>query len=548
MSESSNLIESQWDAVIVGTGIGGATLGYALARAGRRVLFCERGDRRAPAVSLAGEYPESHADFALATSEGQREALSLAGRYSHFITDCSATRRRQFIPFMGSGLGGSSALYGMAMERLFPIDFVPGSQYPNAPDASLPAAWPISYEELAPYYTAAEQLYRVCGAGDPLRASVPRDHLRPPPQLSPVGTRLEDFLSKQALHPYRVPMACEFVPGCQCCQGYLCPNDCKCDSGRICVQPAIANHAARLLDRCDVLWLEATSRRVTGVVCEWRGKRHTLRGKVIVLAAGALESAAILLRSASSTWPHGLANESGLVGRNLMRHFNDLYAVFLPGMPRGFDNRRKEIAFNDFYQLQDQKLGSVQSFGRLPPAPMLADSMHRDLRQSAMSWTSPLFELLKPALGAILRRVVDKSVVLATIIEDLPYSDNRVELLRDSAESSAGSLAIKYRIHPYDVARIKALRALMAGVLRPHRYLLIKQAENNQMLAHACGTCRFGSDPRTSVLNSSNRAHGVDNLYVVDSSFFPSSGGTNPSLTIAANALRVCDKMVAEFG
>ena len=223
MSESSNLIESQWDAVIVGTGIGGATLGYALARAGRRVLFCERGDRRAPAVSLAGEYPESHADFALATSEGQREALSLAGRYSHFITDCSATRRRQFIPFMGSGLGGSSALYGMAMERLVPIDFVPGSQYPNAPDASLPAAWPISYEELAPYYTAAEQLYRVCGAGDPLRASVPRDHLRPPPQLSPVGTRLEDFLSKQALHPYRVPMACEFVPGCQCCQGYLCP-------------------------------------------------------------------------------------------------------------------------------------------------------------------------------------------------------------------------------------------------------------------------------------------------------------------------------------
>ena len=132
-------------------------------------------------------------------------------------------------------------------------------------------------------------------------------------------------------------------------------------------------YGARLLDECEVVRLEATRSRVTGVICNWQGKQICLHGRFIVLAAGALASPGILLASASSSWPNGLANESGLVGRNLMRHFVDLYAVFFSDIEGHGDNRRKEVAFNDFYQVDGEKLGSVQSFGRLPPAPVLAD-------------------------------------------------------------------------------------------------------------------------------------------------------------------------------
>jgi choline dehydrogenase-like flavoprotein len=246
-----------------------------------------------------------------------------------------------------------------------------------------------------------------------------------------------------------------------------------------------------------------------------------------------------LLNSTSSLWPNGLANDSGLVGRNLMRHFTDLYAVFLPGTDTSFDNRRKEIAFNDFYHVQGMKLGSVQSFGRLPPSSILADSLHDDLRESWAAWLSPMFTLVKPVIGGILRRLVDRTFVLASVVEDLPYTDNRVDLVCGPDRQGGVRLAINYQIRPYDASRIRALRLRMKQALKPFRYRLIKQAENNQRIAHACGTCRFGVDPRESVLNRENRAHDIANLFVVDSSFCPSSAGTNPALTIAANALRV---------
>ena len=126
-------------------------------------------------------------------------------------------------------------------------------------------------------------------------------------------------------------------------------------------------------------------------------------------------------------------------------------------------------------------------------------------------------------------------------MEDLPYSDNRV---LPAVDGPAGAVHITYRLRDQDRVRIARFRSLMKTALKPLRWRLIKQAENNQRIAHVCGTCRFGNDPKTSVLDQNNRCHDLDNLYVVDSSFFPSSGGTNPSLTIAANALRVADQLV----
>jgi hypothetical protein len=228
-----------------------------------------------------------------------------------------------------------------------------------------------------------------------------------------------------------------------------------------------------------------------------------------------------------------------------MRHFSDLYAVLLPKIEGHCDNRPKEIAFNDFYHIQGKKLGSVQSFGRLPPAPLLAESLQKNLNESAAAWATPSFRLAKPAVKTLLRHLVDKTCVLAAVVEDLPYADNRVSLVTGPHQPGGARLAINYKIRDYDLARIDALRALMKDVLNPYRRILIKQAENNQMIAHACGTCRFGLESRNSVLDRNNRAHGLENLYVVDSSFFPSSAGTNPGLTIAANALRVAESMLA---
>jgi choline dehydrogenase-like flavoprotein len=135
-------------------------------------------------------------------------------------------------------------------------------------------------------------------------------------------------------------------------------------------------------------------------------------------------------------------------------------------------------------------------------------------------------------------------MILAATLEDFPYADNRVEPARTDAQGAR--LAIEYRVRDADRARIAAFRKKMGEVLSGYSFKLIKQAENNQRIAHVCGTCRFGDDPATSVLDRNNRAHGLANLYVVDSSFFPSSGGTNPSLTIAANALRVADHLLAQ--
>jgi choline dehydrogenase-like flavoprotein len=259
-----------------------------------------------------------------------------------------------------------------------------------------------------------------------------------------------------------------------------------------------------------------------------------LRAGLVILAAGAMYTPAILLRSRQDGWPEGLANRSGLVGRNLMRHYVDLYLVN-PGVDGA--NYDKALGFNDFYQDAAGKLGTVQSFGALPPPALLVESLQDELRQSAMPLLAGLMAPAKPLIRAMLGRLT-KRPIMASVLEDLPYRDNRVV-------PYDGGVAIHYRLSPHERARIQRMRKAMKRVLAGLSPMLIKQAENNQRLAHVCGTCRAGTDPARSVLNGECRAHDLANLYVVDASFFPSSAGTNPALTIAANALRVARSIVA---
>lgn len=529
MDKRAELEAAHWDCVIVGTGVGGASLGYALARAGQKVLFLEKGRAGFRYTdTVRGAYPETLFPSQQAASPDQASVLKRGGRRSEVIRD----GKRHFVPLMGAGTGGSSALYGMAMERFFPDDFKPGLAFPAlAGDSDLPGQWPLEYDELVSWYRQAEQLYGVRGGRDPLRpmdASLPES-----PPLSARSAELYTHFEAAGLHPYRLPMACEFVTGCECCQGFLCARDCKNDAARACLRPALDQHGAVLVDECEAVRFEATATQVSSLLCRHKGRDYVVKGRRFVLAAGALATPLLLLNSRSACWPDGLANRTGLVGRNVMRHFVDLYLVFTRAQG---DNRQKEIGLSDFYARDGNKLGTLQSFGVLPPASVLAATMAQDVADAA-PWAAPLFAPLRPFVKAILPRVFDRGILLAGIMEDLPYRDNRI-LPGDPPR-------LEYRLRAQDHARLRQFRSAIADGLKPYRFLALRQAEKNAMLAHVCGTCRFGDDPHASVLDRNNRAHGIDNLHVVDASFFPSSGGTNPALTIAANALRVADVILS---
>jgi choline dehydrogenase-like flavoprotein len=324
-------------------------------------------------------------------------------------------------------------------------------------------------------------------------------------------------------------MACDYTAGCSTCQTYLCHQSCKNDAARNGVLPAIAEHGAQLLTECRVVRLDADRRRVRRVVCEHRSGMLTLKAKVVVLAAGALATPVLLLNSRSGDWPRGLANGSDWVGRNLMRHLLDTIEIWpQPGHKTTAAN--KEIGLNDFYFWEGQKYGTVQSFGAIPPMEWLINRP---------GWRGKALRLMRPAVRQVYERFFNGGLVLAAMTEDLPYLDNRVLPSNRPSADGRQRLRIRYRLHASEIERRKVFLSQLKEVLQPFRSMSVGSGKGNANLGHVCGTCRFGSDPKTSVLDPQNRAHEVDNLYVVDTSFFPSSAGLNPSLTVAANALRV---------
>ena len=316
---------------------------------------------------------------------------------------------------------------------------------------------------------------------------------------------------------------------CATCQAYLCDQSCKNDAGRNGVLPAVAEHGAQLLAECRVVRLEADRTQVRQVICQRRSDMLALKAKVVVLAAGALVTPVLLLNSRSGDWPRGLANGSDWVGRNLMRHLLDRVEVW-PQPDHKATAANKEIGFNDFYFWEGQKYGTVQSFGEIPPMEWLTNRP---------GWGPKALRLMSPAVRRIYERFFTGGLLLTTIMEDLPYLDNRVLPYDRPSVDGRQRLRIQYRLHASEIERHAVFSSQVKEVLDPFRKMTLGGGKDNAALGHVCGTCRFGTDPKTSVLDPQNRAHEVDNLYVVDTSFFPSSAGLNPSLTVAANALRV---------
>jgi choline dehydrogenase-like flavoprotein len=517
----------EWDVVIVGTGMGGATIGYTLAKAGLRVLFVERGlDLRGfQSGIIYNRFVEDDPSFPSLSAEEQSLRLVRGGRSQdelHYSTNGRSTRVQ---PYVGCGTGGSTALYGMVLERLFPQDFQPGLCYPEPGDSSRPDAWPIRYEDLRPWYEQAEDLYRVRGMRDPLRREEGKE-LLPPPPISHQSGPIFQTLAGQGLHPYQLHVGSECIPGCRTCQGYLCGSRCKSDAATMCLTPAIEEYGACLLTECTALSLDADRTQVRRLHCSWRGQLLELRSKLFILAAGALLTPVLLLNSKSALWPNGLANASGQVGCNLMRHSIDLYVLMkAPRAP--LDAFAKDLGCNDFYCSGRGKLGTVQTFGIAPPLTYLRS------RPGFNLW-----RLLGPA-GPLIQQRYSQQPILGAIMEDLPYVENRVGPDGSLQDSGSFRLSLRYNLSSADRRRRQVFREAVTQVLRPLRPKRVGGTTDLPALGHVCGTCRFGADPATSVLDPWNRAHGLSNLYVVDGSFFPTSGGTNPALTIAANALRV---------
>lgn len=546
-----------WDVAVIGTGMGGATTGYELARLGHRVLFVEKGLFLHQAL-LSTARPGADAGPApgarLTTADEASEEVRLnSGSWPRRLQGRTSFGEIEFFAPLGCGSGGSTAIYSAALERFCPSDFAPKANFPDARDSTLPEKWPVSYEDLRPYYERAEELFRVRGTRDPLHPHG-ESRLRPPPPLSPRDQHLHDSFGRLGLHPYRSHVGCEFVDGCTDCVGGPCLRSCKNDAARICILPAIEKFGASLLPQCEVVRLEAGAMEVTQIRCRWKDKDLSIKAKIIVLAAGAYMTPVLLLNSRSVQWPNGLANRSGLVGRNLMLHVSDFFAV----RPLGrFSDAgpHKSLALNDFYFAEGEKLGTFQTAGAAVAIGQIMQYM-RDVAEKDPAWWRKLAsprpkwwrKVSSPAVRLVAAMMYHlfnfkNAAVWANIIEDLPYHDNRV--IADP--NASNGMRFEYRYPEELRKRVRSFRKRLAEALRPHR-LIVLSGDNNLNYGHVCGTCRFGDDPRTSVLDRNNRAHDLTNLYVVDASFFPTSGGTNPSLTIAANALRVAAAMHERLG
>ena len=507
-----------YDAIIIGSGAGGGTLFHALAPTGKRILLLERGD-----------YVPRERD------NWSTRAVHLDGKYAARETwrDAAGGDLR---PHTNYCVGGNTKFYGAALFRLRREDFGEVKHW-----GGISPAWPIDYDELEPYYTAAERLYQVHGArgADPTEppASAPYPHS--PVSHEPRIQALHDDFARQGLRPFHVPLGILLDEGdrrhsrclrCETCDGHPCLVSAKADAQVMCVDPALAHANATLLTGARVTRLEAsaTGREITRVVLEREGATETVSGDVVVVSCGAINSAALLLRSASGRHPHGLANGSGVVGRHYMSHNNSmLVALSREPNPTLF---HKTFAMTDFYFGADDfpfPLGCIQLMG----------NAHAEVLGEGAPPGTP---------KRILRLMASHGIPFWLTSEDLPDPENRVALTSD------GGIQLRYTPnnlagHALLGAKVRAMlaRARMKRIVPANLYVggRIPLAG----VAHQCGTVRFGTDPKSSALDTICRAHEVSNLYVVDGSFFPSSAAVNPALTIMANALRVGDRILGRL-
>jgi choline dehydrogenase-like flavoprotein len=490
--------------------MGGGFTAWALANAGHDVLLIERGieEKSPPASSVSSSDPQ-------ARLAGSRWPTLSAFEIDGVVNRCYAP--------LGSGVGGSTNWYAAALERFGDIDI---DSQPNVPHPT--GGWPISYRELAPYFEQAERLLHVAGTNDPLSAHA-ANHLQEPPPLGPADADFVRLFQNNGLHPYRLHVGIRYLPGCDECLGKLCYKNCRAD-----IRSVLAESPKKptIMACSEVVRLESTSDRVTCAIVDRGDKQIRVEAKVFVLAAGAIHTPKLLLKSKNDYWPNGLANHSDMVGRNLMFHAIQNFALW-PNKKLPSSGPRKSISFRDFYYAGGERCGCVQSTGFELGYGELLMHLYQRFDDGAPSYLKFLRPFLRiPAAMTI--KIFGRATIFVNLIEDLPYPENRVVINDDEADG----VSVKYTIKAELRDRAAYLRKLLTDCLKGRRLtFLSKDIELN--FGHPCGTCVMSDDPSMGVVDRDCRAHGLANLFIADASFMPTSGAINPSLTIAANALRV---------
>ena len=513
-------MDQRFDVIIIGSGAGGGTLARHLAPSEKRILVLERGDwlkREAENWDAAAVFVDNR--YVSPETWYDRDGRPFQPQVHYFV-------------------GGATKLFGAALYRLRRQDFGELKHYDG-----ISPAWPISYEELEPYYAKAEEMYHVHGlrGRDPTEPPASGPYPCPPVSNEPRIQELFEQLKAAGCRPFPAPCAIMLdernMPystciRCQTCDGFPCLVHAKSDAEVVAVRPALEFPNVTLLRNAKAVKLEtnAAGTAVTEVIAEVAGEREVFRGDIVVVSCGAANSAKLLLISRNEKHPDGLANGSDQVGRNYMFHNSQaVLAISREPNPTMF---QKTIALNDFYFGMDgfeYPMGNIQMTGKsLGP-------MYRGEK--------PLETTLLPLglLDDLARHAVD--FWLTT--EDLPDPDNRVTV------DASGMVTLSYTPNnqvPQQklYAKLKSMLSHL-GMHPEHlipRNIYMKTAIPIAGCAHQAGTCRFGTNPKTSVLNTNCKAHELDNLYVVDTSFFVSIGAVNPSLTAIANAIRVSDHLL----
>ena len=507
---------NHYDIIIIGTGAGGGTLAYKLAPSGKKILLLERGDF----------LPREKENW-------DTKAVFIEGRYK----SKESWRDKEgniFHPGIHYYVGGNTKVYGAALLRMRERDFGALQHYDG-----ISPAWPISYTDLATYYTEAEHLYHVHGARgiDPTEPSPQEPFAYPPLPHEPRIQELHDDLQALGLHPFPLPIGVQMNNGngnpstvLDRFDGFPDPTESKSDAHVIAVKPALKHHNVVLKTNCYVERLEtdASGKEVKKVHVQNGESKMVYSANIVIVACGAVNSAALLLRSKSSQHPVGLANSSDVVGRFYMAHNNS--AMLAISKKPNSTLFGKTLGLNDFYFGSDDfpyPMGHIQMLGKSDKYMFEEDA--------------PGF-----APGIALDYLARHSMDFWMTSEDLPRKENRVFL------DENGTIHLHYtenNLKPHRQLQ-KKLRYLLEHVGCEHHLI-----PNNLYLgkkiplagtAHQCGTVRFGDDPTTSALNPFCRTHDVQNLYVVDGSFFPSSSAVNPALTIMAMALRTGDYLMQE--
>jgi choline dehydrogenase-like flavoprotein len=513
-----------YDVIIIGSGAGGGTLVRHLAPSGKRILVLERGD-------WLPREPENW----------QAADVFMENRYVS-ADEWHDGEGRPFQPQVHYFVGGATKLYGAALYRLRKEDFGELRHHDG-----ISPAWPIGYDEMEPYYTLAELRYQVHGARgeDPTEPPASGPYPFPALEHEPRIQQLSDDLAAAGHQPFHAPcgvMRDDANPPfsacvrCRSCDGFPCLVHAKADAEVLGVRPALGHPNVTLLTNAEAVRLRTDDRgtTVSGVVVRHGDRTETFGADLVVVACGAANSARLLLASADDRHPDGLANRSGQVGRNYM--FHNSQAVLALSHEPNDTVFQKTLGLNDFYLRApgiDHPLGNIQMVGKS------VASMYRGEK--------PVETRLAPTWS--LERIARHAVDFWLSTEDLPRAENRVTLRGD------GALQLAYT-PTNDVPKrqlYEQLKGIVGSLGMHHHHLMPRDAYLKNDIpvagcAHQAGTCRFGTDPATSVLDVDCRAHEVDNLYVVDTSFFPSIGAVNPALTAMANALRVGDRILERLG